>query len=188
MIQGEPQFFKNGAELRKWFAKNHDKATELWLGYYKTDTGKPSVTWPESGDEALCFGWIDGVRKSLGEESYMIRFTKRKPASIWSAVNIAKVEALKKAGLMMPEGLAAYEKLKEHKSAIYTYEKEASELSKEYIKLFKADKAAWAYFEQQAPWYRKQMIHRVMDAKQAATRDKRMAKLIQYSREQKRMP
>jgi len=174
----EPIFFKNNKELRKWFEQNHDKESEFWLGYYKTHTGQPSVSWPESVDEALCFGWIDAVRKSIDENSYMIRFTKRKPTSIWSTINIAKVEELKTKGLMRPEGLAAFEKRKEHKSKIYSYEKAPEVLTPAYLKQFKANKTAWTNFTAQAPSYQRTAIHWVMTARQEATRDKRIATLI----------
>src|SRR5437868_3468723 len=112
----QPIFFAKQSDLRKWFEKNHDKEKELWIGFYKTNSGKPSITWPESVDQALCFGWIDGVRKSLGEDSYVIRFTPRKPKSIWSAINIKKVEELTKLGLMHPAGIDAFNKRDEKKS------------------------------------------------------------------------
>jgi len=174
----QPQFFKTKADLRKWFAKNYKTAAELHLGYYKTNSGKQSVTWPESVDEALCVGWIDGVRRTIDEESYQIRFTPRKPTSIWSAINIAKVEALTKAGLMLPEGLAAFEKRKDHKSKIYPHETEAKELDAAFVKQFKANKKAWAFFSNLAPSYRKIGIYRVMSPKQEKTRISRLEKLI----------
>ncbi len=174
----KPVFFKDKAALRKWFLKNYQKEEELWLGYYKKDSGKPSVTWPDSVDEALCVGWIDGVRKSIDEESYVIRFTKRKPDSIWSNINIAKVEALKAQGLMLPEGLAAYEKRKEHKSGIYSFEKGPATLDPAYEKQFKANKKAWKFFSDAAPGYRKVATHLIMSAKQEKTRQSRLEKLI----------
>jgi uncharacterized protein YdeI (YjbR/CyaY-like superfamily) len=115
-------FFSKQSEFRKWLAKNHRKETELLVGFYKVDSGKPSMTWSQSVDEALCFGWIDGVRTSIDKDSYQIRFTPRKPTSIWSSVNIKKIEALTKQGLMQPAGLASFENRKEHKSKIYSYE------------------------------------------------------------------
>ena len=127
-----PKFFANGAELRKWFEKNHDKEKELWLGFYKTTSGKPSVTWPGSVDQALCFGWIDGVRKSLGEDSYVIRFTARKPGSIWSAINIKKVEELTKLGLMHTAGIDAFLKRDKKKSRVYSFEQENIQLDKNF--------------------------------------------------------
>ncbi|MGQ2982528.1 YdeI/OmpD-associated family protein [Flavobacterium sp.] len=128
----EPHFFKTPADFRKWLDKNHETKTELLVGFYKTGTGKASMTWPESVDQALCYGWIDGVRRSLGEESYTIRFTPRKPTSIWSAVNIDKMADLQKKGLVQPAGLAAFEKRTESKSRVYSHERtEAAQLSAE---------------------------------------------------------
>ncbi|MCW3124219.1 MAG: hypothetical protein JWQ38_3711 [Flavipsychrobacter sp.] len=167
--------------------KPYKKADELFLGYYKISSGKASVTWPESVDEALCFGWIDGVRKSIDEASYFIRFTKRQPSSIWSAVNIAKVEKLQKQGLMKPEGIAAYEKRKEHKSKIYSYERGEVALAAAYEKLFKANKPTWTFFAAQAPSYRKVTIHQVMGAKQEKTQQSRLEKLILASADKKRL-
>ena len=146
-----PTFFKNQTDFRKWLAKNHDKATELLVGFYKVGSGKPSMTWPESVDQALCFGWIDGVRRRIDDESYSIRFTPRKPTSIWSAVNIKKVEELIKSGQMQPAGLAAFEKRTEHRSRIYAYENAPARLSPEFEKLFRANKKAWAFFTTQTP-------------------------------------
>lgn len=176
-----PKFFPAPADFRKWFEMNHLKETELIVGFYKVGTKKLSITWSQSVDEAFCFGWIDGVRRSYDDESYTIRFTQRRATSIWSAINIKKVEELTAKGLMRPEGLAAFAKRKDHKSNIYSYEKEATELNTEYIYLFKSHKKAWDFFNKQAPGYKKQMIHRVMDAKQEATRIKRLNILIESS-------
>jgi uncharacterized protein YdeI (YjbR/CyaY-like superfamily) len=184
----EPTFFKTPADFRAWLQKHHKSETELLVGFYKKDSGIPSITWPESVDQALCFGWIDGVRKNRDEQSYTIRFTPRKPGSIWSAINIAKVEKLKAEGLMMPEGMAAYNLRKEHKSAIYSYEKEATPLTKEYVAIFKRNKKAWTFFNDQPPGYKKQMIHRIIDAKQEKTRLSRLEKLIAESGEGRRIP
>jgi len=172
------QFFATSKELRKWFAKNHLKEQELWLGYHKVGSGTPSVSWPESVDEAICFGWIDGVRKSIDEQTYVIRFTPRKPGSIWSAINIAKVERLSSEGLMLPEGLAAFEKRKEHKSKIYSYENEEKTLRAAQERQFKANKKVWAWFMNMAPSYRRTAIHWVVSAKQEATRTRRLETLI----------
>jgi uncharacterized protein YdeI (YjbR/CyaY-like superfamily) len=182
-----PHFFEKKSDLRKWFIKHHEDETELLVGFYKVATGKPSISWPDSVDEALCFGWIDGVRKSIDDTSYTIRFTKRKPTSIWSAVNIAKVEALTSQNLMYPAGLAAFSKRQEKKSAIYSYEKEAVDLAKPYEQQFKANKPAWEFFKLQAPWYRKVITHWVMDAKQETTRASRLEKLIMACEAGKRL-
>lgn len=184
----EPRFFKTQDDFRKWLDKNHEKETELLVGFYKTSSGKPSMTWPESVDQALCYGWIDGVRKSLGEEAYTIRFTPRKATSIWSAVNIEKMEALQMKGMMKPAGLAAFEKRKESKSRVYSHErKEAAELPADMEKQFKADKEAWEFFIKQAPSYRKAVIHVIISAKQEKTKQSRFEKLLNASREGKRI-
>jgi len=176
-----PTFFAKQADLRKWLKKNHKKETELEVGFYKVGSGKPSITWPQSVDEALCFGWIDGVGRSIDKESYQIRFTPRKPGSIWSAINIKKIETLTKQGLMQPAGLAAFEKRKEERSAIYSHENEAAKLTKDFEKQFKANKKAWAYFQSLAPSYKKISTHWVMSAKQERTRLKRLEQLIEES-------
>ena len=173
-----PVFFENQSDFRRWLQKNHKKKTELLVGFYKVGSGKLSMTWPQSVDEALCFGWIDGVRKSIDEESYQIRFTQRKPTSIWSGINIKKVGELTKQGLMQPAGLASFEKRVESKSKIYSYEADEAELSQDFKKQFKANKKAWNYFRALAPSYKKVSIHWVMRAKQEATRVNRLKKLI----------
>jgi uncharacterized protein YdeI (YjbR/CyaY-like superfamily) len=176
-----PIFFAKQSDFRKWLQKNHKKETELLVGFYKVDSGKPSITWSQSVDEALCFGWIDGVRKSIDKDSYQIRFTQRKPTSIWSAINIKKIEELIKKGLMQPAGLASFEKRVESRSKIYSYEKEPAELTQSFKKLFKTNKKAWDYFQALAPSYKKVSIHWVMRAKQEATRLKRLKELIANS-------
>jgi uncharacterized protein YdeI (YjbR/CyaY-like superfamily) len=174
----EPCFFKTPADFRKWLQAHADKETELLVGFYKTGSGKPSITWPQSVDEALCFGWIDGVRRSIDHESYSIRFTPRKATSIWSAVNIKKVTQLTQNGLMQPAGIAAFAKRQESKSAIYSFENEAMELKPGYEQQLKANKKAWDFFQLQAPWYKKVAIHRVMTAKQEKTQLSRLESLI----------
>src|SRR6188768_1901053 len=176
-----PKFFSKPSDFRKWLQKNHKKETELIVGFYKVGSGKPSMTWPQSVDEALCFGWIDGVRKSIDKDCYQIRFTQRKPTSIWSANNIHKIEELTKQGLMQPAGLASFEKRKESKSKIYSYEKAEEVLAPNFIKQFKANKKAWDYFQALAPSYRKVSTHWVMSAKHETTRLKRLNQLISES-------
>jgi uncharacterized protein YdeI (YjbR/CyaY-like superfamily) len=184
----EPLFFKIQEDFRQWLEENHDKQKELLVGFYKTGSGKQSMTWPQSVDQALCYGWIDGVRRSLGEESYSIRFTPRKPDSIWSAVNIAKIEVLLSQGLVKPEGIAAYEKRKEAKSGIYSHEqKEIATLPGELEAAFKVNEPAWEFFINQAPWYRKAVIHGIVNAKQEKTKLSRLEKLIKASQEGKRL-
>lgn len=183
----KPIFFKKQPDLRKWFEKNADTATELVVGYYRVATGKPSVTWPQSVDEALCFGWIDSVRNSLDEESYTIRFTPRKPNSIWSAVNIKKVEELKKQGLMKPKGLELFNMMNKDKLKTYSFEKSVVELSLQFEKKFKTNKKAWKFFQQMPPSYRKPAINWVMTAKQEETKLRRLATLIKDSEEGRRI-
>ena len=174
-------FFTTKSEFRKWLDKNHNKETELLVGFYKVDSGKPSMTWSQSVEEALCFGWIDGVRKSINKESYQIRFTQRRSTSIWSTVNIQKIEELIKQGLMKPAGLASFEKRKENRSKIYSYENGEVKLSPEFEKQFKANKIAWNYFQSLAPSYQKPSTNWVMSAKQETTRIKRLYELINDS-------
>ncbi len=173
-----PQFFASEQEFRKWLEKNHHKEKELFVGFYKVGSGKPSMTWSQSVDQALCFGWIDGVRYSIDKESYQIRFTPRKKDSIWSAVNIKKVESLKANKLMHASGLASFMQRSEAKSKIYAFENEELQLSNEDETLFKSNKKAWDYFQTLAPSYRKPSLNWVMSAKQAATRIKRLNELI----------
>jgi uncharacterized protein YdeI (YjbR/CyaY-like superfamily) len=176
-----PTFFAKQSDFRKWLQKNHKKESELLVGFYKVGSGKPSMTWSQSVDEALCFGWIDGVRKSIDKESYQIRFTRRKPTSIWSAINIKKIEELKKQGLMQPAGLASFEKRKDNKSRIYSYEKDEVELNENFKKQFKTNKRAWDYFQSLASSYKRLSTHWVMDAKQETTRLRRLNQLISDS-------
>lgn len=174
----EPTFFETPADFRTWLQHNHEQKTELLVGFYKTGSGKASITWPQSVDEALCFGWIDGVRRSINEVSYSIRFTPRKAKSIWSAVNIKKIEELTAKGLMQPAGLAAYAKREESRSRVYSFENEEQVLKPEYEEQFKTNAKAWAFFKAQAPWYKKVSLHRVMTAKQEKTRLSRLEGLI----------
>ena len=174
----QPVFFEHKDQMYNWFSNNHFKITVVWVGLYKVGTGKPSVSWSDTVDVAICFGWIDGIRKTIDGHSYMIRFTPRKPGSIWSAVNMAKAEELIKQNLMQPLGMAAWQNRKDHLSGIYSYENEEKVFSEAYEKMFKANKAAWKYFMNQGPYYRKTVIHWVMSAKQEATRTRRMETLI----------
>ena len=174
-------FFAKQSGFRNWLKKNHKKETELIVGFYKVGSGKPSITWPQSVDEALCFGWIDGVRTSIDKDSYQILFTQRKPKSIWSAINIKKVEDLTKQGLMQPTGIAAFEKRTAERSKVYSFENDEMEFTPDFEKKFKANKRAWAYFQLLAPSYKKTSKHWVMSAKQEATRLKRLDQLIEES-------
>lgn len=174
-------FFSTPAQFREWLADNHDAATELLVGYYKVGSGKPSMTWSQSVDEALCFGWIDGVRRSIDADSYCIRFTPRKPNSIWSAVNMQKIEDLTRQGLMHPVGLTAYEKRQESKSKVYAYEQGEVALSGEFEQLFRASEQAWANFQKLPPSYQKMAINWVLSARQHQTALKRLQELISDS-------
>lgn len=173
------KFFETQDDFRKWLRENHDKCEELVVGFYKVSVDKPSMTWPESVDQAICFGWIDGIRRKIDDESYSIRFTPRRPDSNWSKVNIEKVAKLKEAGLMRKPGLDAYEKRKESKSEIYGYERKALKLSKEYRERFKSHGKAWEYFRKQTPYTKKTSENWVMSAKMEKTRERRLRKLIE---------
>ena len=180
-------FFENQNDFRQWLEENHQTETELLVGYYKVGSGKASMTWPESVDQALCFGWIDGIRRSIDAESYSNRFTPRKSNSNWSAVNIKKVEELTRAGLMAPAGLLAFSRRKPEKSEIYSYENEPAVLSPEFEARFKANPAAWNFFNTQPPSYRKPRISWIMAAKQEQTRVSRLDKLIKASERKQRL-
>ena len=182
-----PKFFPTPAAFRKWLAANHAKSKELSVGFYKKASGKPSLNWPESVDEALCFGWIAGVRNSIDEESYKIRFSPRKPSSVWSAVNIRNVERLIKEKRMQPAGLKAFKQRKDNRSQIYAYEQRSPELVEPYAGKFKRNKAAWTFYQAQPPYYRKIMNWYVLSAKQEKTRLKRLARLIEESAKGRRI-
>jgi len=181
-------FFSSQAEFRKWLSKNHKKETELIVGYYKIASGKPSMTWSQSVDQALCFGWIDGIRRSIDEESYCIRFTPRKPTSIWSSINIQKAKELTKAGLMHAQGIKAFEIRNKTKSGIYAHENTPSTLNKHFEKQFKLNKQAWSFFSNQSTSYKKMIIHWIMSAKQETTQLSRLNKTIIASVQQVRIP
>ena len=182
------KFFKTQKDFRKWLEKNHNKSRELWVGYYKKSSGRPSVDWPQSVDEALCFGWIDGLRKSIDGESYKIRFTQRKPGSIWSAVNLKRAKELIELGLMQPSGLEAFNKKDDKKINRYSFERENVKLDKEYEKKFKLKKKSWEFFQSMPPSYKKTTIWWVMSAKQAETRLKRLNILIECSEDGEKIP
>jgi uncharacterized protein YdeI (YjbR/CyaY-like superfamily) len=182
-----PVFFKNQTEFRKWLEANHKTESELWVGYYKVETGKPSLTWSQSVDQALCFGWIDGIRKSIDHESYCIRFTPRKPGSNWSAVNIAKVEELTRQGLMHPEGLEAFSRRMESRSGIYSFENKIKDLPEDFVTIFRKNKTAWEFYSSQPASYRRTITHWVLSAKQEATKLGRLNKLISGSEKQARL-
>jgi uncharacterized protein YdeI (YjbR/CyaY-like superfamily) len=181
MTGKKPSFFRNSDEFRKWLEANHASEKELVVGFCKKASGEPSITYPEARDQALCFGWIDGVRNALDKSRYAIRFTPRKAKSIWSNVNIARVEAMLKDGLMKPAGMKAFEARLEKRSGIYAFENKQQGLSPEFEKRFRANKKAWAFFQSLAPWYQRTAIFRVMSAKREETREKRLAELIRDS-------
>ena len=182
-----PTFFPTEADFRRWLEANHQTAPELLVGFWKKSSGKPSIDWPQARDQALCFGWIDGIRKSLGEDAYTIRFTPRRKGSIWSKVNVERFEALKAAGLMTAAGEAAYERDK-HRSGVYSYEKPLAELSPDEEALFRKDKAAWADWAKRPAGYRRSALGWVTGAKRPETRAKRLAELIGVSGEGRRLP
>lgn len=183
-----PTFFATPAAFRAWLEKHHKIAPELLVGFYKKDSGKPSITWPESVDEALCVGWIDGIRRRVDDTAYTIRFTPRRAGSTWSAINIARVADLTTQGRMLPAGLAAVEKRTAKKSAIYSYEqKDTPGLDPKYEKAFRANKTAWAFFSAQANWYRLNTTRWVMSAKAEATRLRRLTQLIEASAAEQRL-
>jgi len=173
----DPRFFAAPKDFRAWLEKHHTSADELLVGFWKKDSGKPSIDWPQGRDQALCFGWIDGVRKSMGPESYTIRFTPRRPGSVWSKVNLERYAALKAEGAMTPAGEAAFEAGTNDRSH-YSYEAEARELAPDEIERFKANAKAWADWEGRPAGYRKVALHWVTSAKKPETRARRLATLI----------
>ncbi len=160
-----PTFFKTPHQFRRWLEKNHASATELWVGFYRKDSGKSTMTYHQALDEALCFGWIDGVRKRLDEESYVQRFTPRTPRSYWSAVNVGRVEGLTAAGRMHAAGLAAFERRDRAKTEKYSFERQNPKLDAALEKQFRARSKAWTFFESQPPGYRRLAVHYVMSAR-----------------------
>ena len=184
----KPTFFPTPADFRAWLEANHEKSHELLVGFYKRDSRKPSITWPESVEVALCFGWIDGVRRSIDETSYTIRFTPRRPTSNWSSININLVRKLTKQGLMRPAGLKAFAARDERKSA-YSYEqRKSAQFTREQEKQFRKNKAAWDFFRSQAPWYQRVTAFWVISAKREETKLKRLSLLIQLSQNRRTLP
>jgi uncharacterized protein YdeI (YjbR/CyaY-like superfamily) len=183
----KPQFFQTPADFRTWLEKNHATATELCVGFYKKDSGKPSITWPESVDQALCFGWIDGIRKRVDKSSYQIRFTPRRRGSIWSAINIKRATELVRQKQMRPAGIKAFAARIENKSGIYSYEQRSIELNEPYSKQLKKNKPAWNFFRTQPPSYRKMIGWWIISAKREETRMARLAKLVSESAKGKRL-
>jgi uncharacterized protein YdeI (YjbR/CyaY-like superfamily) len=185
----EPTTFERPEDFRAWLEQHHDSERELWVGYYKRGSGKASMTWPESVDEALCFGWIDAIRKSIDAERYMIRFTPRRVGSIWSAVNIGRVAAITDDGRMQPAGRKAFEARREDRSGIYSYEqRDKAVFDRAFEKRFRAKKKAWASFEAMPRSYRRAAIRWVMTAKKEETRERRLATLMEDSAAGRRVP
>jgi len=183
----EPAFFATEADFRRWFDANHETAPELLVGFWKKSSGKPSIDWPQARDQALCFGWIDGIRKSLGDDAYTIRFTPRRKGSIWSKVNVERFEALKADSQMTAAGEAAYERDK-HRSGVYSYEKPLASLTRQEEALFRKNKSAWVDWEARPAGYRRSALGWVTGAKRPETRAKRLAELIGVSAEGRRLP
>src|SRR5829696_1168055 len=186
-MPGKPTFFESEADFRRWLETNHETAPELLVGFWKKGSGKASVDRPQARDQALCFGWIDGVRRSLGEEAYTIRFTPRRKGSIWSKVNVERFAALKSAGLMTPAGERAYEENKT-KSGLYAYERQLAKLEPAEERQFRDNAAAWADWEKRPPGYRKTVLHWVTSAKKPETRARRLATLMECSAAGEKIP
>ena len=180
-------FFQSASDFREWLASNHGKVHELWVGFYKKKSGKVGISYPEAVDEALCFGWIDGIKKAVDDVSYTNRFTPRKPKSFWSAVNIKRVAELKRLGRMMPPGLKAFAGRDERKAMQYSYERSTCELKGEHEKRFRENLAAWEFFQAQPPGYQRTATWWVISAKKEETRGKRLAKLIETSEHGRRL-
>ena len=183
----EPTYFETEAQFRKWLTANHKSAPELLVGFWKKGTGKASIDWPQSRDQALCFGWIDGIRRSLGDEAFTIRFTPRRKGSIWSKVNVDRYNALTADGLMTPERVRAYEENK-HKSGVYSYEKPLASLEAAEEKLIQMDKAAWADWQKRPLGYRRNVLNWITTAKRPETRAKRLGILIECSAKGEKIP
>ncbi len=182
------RYFRDPGDFRRWLETHHESATELWVGYYKKGTGEPSLTWPESVAEALCFGWIDGLRKSVDDRCYKIRFTPRKPKSNWSAINVRMAEELIAAGRMRPAGLAAVAAREAHRTETYSYEQRPEELPEPYAGRFRKNRRAWAFFRARPPYYQRTASWWVVSAKREETRLRRLDQLIQLSADGHTLP
>ena len=183
----KPKFFATPEKFRAWLEKNHATETELLVGFYKRDSGKASITWPESVDEALCVGWIDGIRRTIDDDAYTIRFTPRSRKSKWSAVNIKRVGELTNLGRMKPAGLAVFEKRDASQSEGYSYERKVAQLDAAMEKKFRANKTAWTFWEAQPPYYHRMLSWWIISAKRDETRAKRLEQLIAASAEGRRI-
>jgi uncharacterized protein YdeI (YjbR/CyaY-like superfamily) len=177
-----PIFFETPAAFRAWLEEHHGASTELWVGFHRRRSGRPSITWPQAVDQALCYGWIDGVRRTVDEERYAIRFTPRTPRSTWSAVNVKRAHELIDLGLMRPAGRKAFAERAEARTGVYSYEqRHAAALDEAQERQFRADPAAWAFFQAQPAWYRRTATWWVVSAKREETRQRRLASLIEDS-------
>jgi uncharacterized protein YdeI (YjbR/CyaY-like superfamily) len=186
--KGQLKFFATPKHFGAWLAKNHNRIAELWVGYYRRDTGRPSITWPESVDEALCYGWIDGIRKKVDDISYKVRFTPRRAKSIWSAVNIGRIAVLTREGRMQAPGAAAFAQRDENNSRQHSFENRATaKLSRADEREFRRDPAAWKFFQSQPPGYRRLAAWFVISAKRTETRRARFERLIATSRARRRI-
>jgi uncharacterized protein YdeI (YjbR/CyaY-like superfamily) len=183
----KPIFFATAEEWRDWLERNHADSSEVWVGMYKKASGRPTMNWSDAVDQALCFGWIDGIRRSVDDISYANRFTPRRPGSNWSAINIEKVRKLKKQGLMRPAGLAAFEKRLDDRSEVYSYERANATLGSAFEKKFRANKKAWRFWQSQPPGYRRTATWWVISAKREETRERRLSTLIEDSAQERRI-
>jgi uncharacterized protein YdeI (YjbR/CyaY-like superfamily) len=184
----KPKFFATQADFRAWLERNHETAAELWVGLHRKGSGKPSITWPEAVDQALCFGWIDGIRKRLDDTSYVNRFTPRRPTSTWSAVNVKRALELIELGLMAPAGLRAFEARQDNRIGIYSYEQRPQELPATYARPFRANAKAWKAWRAMPPSYRKAATWWVISAKRDETRERRLTTLIETTARGERIP
>jgi uncharacterized protein YdeI (YjbR/CyaY-like superfamily) len=184
----EPRFFDTPADFRAWLEEHHDTESELFVGFWKKASGRPSISWREAVDEALCFGWIDGVARGMGADAWAVRFTPRRPRSNWSAVNVARVEELMRDGRMRPAGIAAFERRDKTRAPAYAHEREAARFTPEQERALRANSAAWEFFSSQPPSYRRSATHWVTSAKREETRARRMATLIGDSAAGRRVP
>ena len=185
----DPVFFASAEEFRAWLEEHHERAEEVWVGFWRKATGRPTMTWSDAVDEALCFGWIDGIRKRIDDQSYANRFTPRRPGSNWSAVNVRKVAGLRESGRMTPAGLRAYEQRREDRTQMYSYEqRHEARLDEEQLREFQANREAWAFIEAQPPGYRQTAVYWVASAKRPETRARRLETLIACSAAGNRLP
>jgi len=175
------KFFRSQARFRSWLERNYAAVDELWVGFFKKDSGKPSISYKEAVDEALCFGWIDGVRKSIDGVSYTVRFTPRRPRSTWSRINIDRAKELKSLGRMTPTGWQVFQERDPNRAGLYSFENPPRELDNALAKHFRLCNSAWEFFQQQPPGYRRTAIFWIMSAKKEETRLRRLEQLIRAS-------